>query len=248
MSAIKQVATSLGTARAEAEGSRRRTEAVELILAETALQIGTSVRAIERNGLRQGASVKLVGELERRAQDTGEITCVVSRISDQTNLLALNAAIEAARAGDHGRGFAVVADEVRSLAETSEKSAQEVQKLAESIQAGVREIATGLQMAADTAIKESKAGTSAVKALDTLRDDMQKIAEGSQETLTTALEADRAASEAEKGAVLVAGAAEEQSADRGQAWAMFKPCGTKSSPKSAGNSFLPVGCDFRDSQ
>ena len=55
----------------------------------------------------------------------------VSRISDQTNLLALNAAIEAARAGDHGRGFAVVADEVRALAETSEKSAQEVQKLAD---------------------------------------------------------------------------------------------------------------------
>jgi methyl-accepting chemotaxis protein len=61
----------------------------------------------------------------------------VSRISDQTNLLALNAAIEAARAGDHGRGFAVVADEVRTLAETSDKSAQEVQQLAESIQTDV---------------------------------------------------------------------------------------------------------------
>ena len=101
------------------------------MLAETAVQIGTSVRAIERNGARQGASVQLITELERRAQDIGEITRAVSRISDQTNLLALNAAIEAARAGDHGRGFAVVADEVRALAETSEKSAQDVQKLAD---------------------------------------------------------------------------------------------------------------------
>ena len=49
----------------------------------------------------------------------------------------MNAAIEAARAGEHGRGFAVVADEVRTLAETSDKSALEVQQLAESIQTDV---------------------------------------------------------------------------------------------------------------
>jgi methyl-accepting chemotaxis protein len=211
LSAIKQVVTNLGVARSQAEASRRRTDVVELTLAETAVQIGTSVRAIERNGARQGASVQLVGELERRAQDIGEITRAVSRISDQTNLLALNAAIEAARAGDHGRGFAVVADEVRSLAETSEKSAQDVQKLATAIQADVREVAAALQKAAETAIGESRAGTAVVASLDALRADMQTIAVGSQETLTTALEADRAASEAEKGAVLVASAAEEQS-------------------------------------
>jgi len=211
LAAIKQVVASLGAARSQAEASRRRTEAVELTLTETAVQIGTSVRAIERNGARQGASVQVVSELERRAQDIGEITQAVSRISDQTNLLALNAAIEAARAGDHGRGFAVVADEVRALAETSEKSAQDVQKLATAIQGDVREVAAALQKAAETAIGESRAGTEVVASLDALRADMQKIAEGSQETLTTALEADRAASEAEKGAVLVASAAEEQS-------------------------------------
>jgi methyl-accepting chemotaxis protein len=140
---------SLGIARTQAEASRRRTEAVELVLAEAAMQIGTSVRAIERNGSRQGALVQLVSELERRAQDIGEITGVVTRISDQTNLLALNAAIEAARAGDHGRGFAVVADEVRALAETSEKSAQDVQKLAVAIQTDVREVASALHNAAE---------------------------------------------------------------------------------------------------
>src|SRR4030095_11107481 len=102
--------------------------------AEPGGQIGTSVRAIERNGVRQSAAVDLIRELERHAQDISEITDAVSRISDQTNLLALNAAIEAARAGDHGRGFAVVADEVRALAETSERSAQSIQEHADSIQ------------------------------------------------------------------------------------------------------------------
>jgi methyl-accepting chemotaxis protein len=217
LSAIKQIVASLGVARTQAEASRRRTEAVEVVLAETAVQIGTSVRAIERNGLRQGASVELITELERRAQDIGEITGAVSRISDQTNLLALNAAIEAARAGDHGRGFAVVADEVRALAETSEKSAQDVQKLATSIQTDVRDIATALQKAAEAAVTESKGGAAVVAMLDGLRQDMQRIAEGSQETLTGALEADRAASEAEKGALLVASAAEEQSSAANEA-------------------------------
>ena len=219
LAAIKQVVASLGVARTQAEASRRRTEAVEVVLAETAVQIGTSVRAIERNGTRQGASVQLVNELERRAQDIGEITRAVSRISDQTNLLALNAAIEAARAGDHGRGFAVVADEVRALAETSEKSAQDVQKLAAAIQADVREVASVLQKAAETAVSEAKVGIGVVASLDRLREDMQKIAEGSQGTLTAALEADRAASEAEKGAVLVASAAEEQSGAANEAQA-----------------------------
>ncbi len=96
------------------------------MLTDATSRIAASVRAIERNAERHLTSVAVIAELERRAKDIGEITQTVSRISDQTNLLALNAAIEAARAGDHGRGFAVVADEVRTLAETSDKSAQEV--------------------------------------------------------------------------------------------------------------------------
>ena len=219
LAAIKQAVANLGEARSQAEASRRRTEAVEVVLAETAVQISTSVRAIERNGMRQSASVELIRELERRAQDISEITGAVSRISDQTNLLALNAAIEAARAGDHGRGFAVVADEVRALAETSEKNSQEVQKLAAAIQADVREVAAALSQAAEAAINESKTGVTAVEVLDGLREGMQKIADGSQQILTEALQADRAAVEAEKGATLVASAAEEQSAAAGEAQA-----------------------------
>jgi len=78
---------------------------------------------------RQIASVKMVTELETQAANIGDIVKAVARIADQTNLLALNAAIEAARAGKHGKGFAVVADEVRTLAETSEKSAKQIQEL-----------------------------------------------------------------------------------------------------------------------
>ncbi|HXU99463.1 MAG TPA: methyl-accepting chemotaxis protein, partial [Caulobacteraceae bacterium] len=88
VAAIGGALANLTTARAQADAARRRTEAVQLVLAETATQITTSVRAIERNAERQAASVELIAELERRAKDIGEITSTVSRISDQTNLLA----------------------------------------------------------------------------------------------------------------------------------------------------------------
>ena len=217
VAAIESAQAALFTARAQADASRRRTEAVQLVLAETAGQITTSVRAIERNAERQAASVGLIEELELRAKDIGEITRTVSRISDQTNLLALNAAIEAARAGDHGRGFAVVAEEVRALAETSEKSAQNVQGLAEDIQRDMRGVIETVRASADSAVTEAKAGGAVVATLTRIRDDLARVADGAQETLTAAQEAERAAQEAQKGAELVASAAEEQSAGAGEA-------------------------------
>jgi methyl-accepting chemotaxis protein len=212
LSAIKNVVTRLGAARSQSQVSRRRTEAVEVVLIETAVQVTASVRAIEKNAGRQQASVTVIGELERRAQEIREITRTVSRISDQTNLLALNAAIEAARAGDHGRGFAVVAEEVRALAETSEKSAQSVQRLAESIQSQVREVVIAVTMAAERASAEAKAGATVVDSLDAMRGDMKRMAAGSEATLNAAMEAERSATEAQRGAEQVASAAEEQSA------------------------------------
>jgi methyl-accepting chemotaxis protein len=217
LAAIKNVLFDLSAARGQAEASRRRTEAVQGVLADTGVQITTSVRAIERNAERQGASVQIIAELERRARDIGEITQAVSRISDQTNLLALNAAIEAARAGDHGRGFAVVAEEVRALAETSEKRAQDVQGLAETIQSEVRGVTAVINAAAEKAKTEAASGVVVVNTLESIRHNMVRLSKGSEDTLSAALEAERSAIEAQRGAEQVATAAEEQSAASNEA-------------------------------
>ncbi len=71
--------------------------------------------------------------LSEQTQQVGEITTAVNTLAQQLKMLALNASIEAAKAGEAGKGFSVVAVEVKNLAEQSEQSTVQVQKILENI-------------------------------------------------------------------------------------------------------------------
>uniref|UniRef100_UPI00131C0190 methyl-accepting chemotaxis protein n=1 Tax=Beijerinckia sp. L45 TaxID=1641855 RepID=UPI00131C0190 len=216
-SAIDSLGAIFAKAREQADLSRRKTDALQTMLIEVGAQIDASVASVRGNAARQLLSVDVVSTLESHATNVGDITRIVGDISDQTNLLALNAAIEAARAGEHGRAFAVVADEVRAFAEVSERSAREVQDLAEAIGVEVRAIAARIKTAAESAEAEARNGRAVIATLDTVRGEFGAMAEGTQAILIAAVEAESGAREAQRGAEQVATAAEQQSSAAAQA-------------------------------
>ena len=215
--AISRIATAFVEARSRAESARKKTEALQAIVVEASTQIASAVANVGASAERQAASVAVVAELEAQAANIEEVTRAVSQISDQTNLLALNAAIEAARAGDHGRGFAVVADEVRALAETSDKSAREIQALTAKMQGEVKTIVAAINSAAGRALEEVKGGGGVSQNLEKIRLDMAALAEGSQAILIASVEAEAAAREAQKGSERIASSAEQASAAAAEA-------------------------------
>ena len=212
LSAVTDISAGVIQAKEKADISRQKSEALQALLAELNAQIATSVANIGTCADRQLASVQMVVELEKQAANIGEIVKAVARIADQTNLLALNAAIEAARAGQHGKGFAVVADEVRALAETSEKSASDIQGLVGQIQGEVKTIADGINGAAEAARTEAEKGKVVTVQLEKARSDMLGIVAGSTEIATAAMQTDVATKEVQKGSEQIAAAATEQSA------------------------------------
>lgn len=97
----------------------------------------------EQASAAMGEVVRSMEFISTRSAQIESIVALVRSIAFQTNVLALNAAVEAARAGEQGRGFAVVASEVRTLAQRSEKAANEISAL---ISGSVGEIQRGAEL------------------------------------------------------------------------------------------------------
>ena len=99
---------------------------------------------------RAGRAKERVDKLGDAANEIGQVTEVISKISEQTNLLALNATIEAARAGEAGKGFAVVASEIKQLALQTADATKDIRNRIEAIQNSTSETVEEIQGVAET--------------------------------------------------------------------------------------------------
>ncbi|MGY4491705.1 methyl-accepting chemotaxis protein [Pseudomonas sp. TE3610] len=118
-----------------AEQMKRAMDEVVLRAQEQFASVQAGTQSIRDVVQRSAASVQ---ELDKRMNEIGTFTGLITDITNQTNLLALNAAIEAARAGENGRGFAVVADEVRTLASRTAQAAGQIRSMVEGLQTETR--------------------------------------------------------------------------------------------------------------
>lgn len=185
---------------------------LQTTIADTTVGIERLLQNVSGASDRQAASVKVISELEKQADEIGEIVKTVAQIADQTNLLALNAAIEAARARQHGKGFAVVADEVRTLAETSERSAKQIRDLIDEIRVGVNAVAADVQASAESGLSEVEKGKGLTIQLGQIRDDMTVLMKGAVEVADAASQGEKGAAQAKAHSEEIAAASEQQSA------------------------------------
>lgn len=129
-----------------------------------------------------------ISTLKRESENIGSILDVIRDIAEQTNLLALNAAIEAARAGEQGRGFAVVADEVRTLAQRTQDSISQIEKLISQLQSGAQQAVTAIdsgqqqaKLTVSDAMKAGEALDKILQSINTINDMNSQIASASEQ-------------------------------------------------------------------
>ncbi len=145
------------------------------------------------NNIQHAAQV--IDGVENDSKNIGSILDVIRGIADQTNLLALNAAIEAARAGEQGRGFAVVADEVRTLAQRTQDSITEIEKMIKNLQEGSYDAVTVMQESQQTAAESVERVSVIAEALNQINQNIDSINKMSSQIAISAEEQSRMASE-----------------------------------------------------
>lgn len=216
LAALKPVSEDIDRQAKDALLARDNAQRVQDLAEKTNADVSALVENVKGLAQRQLASVDMATELEKQAANIGDIVKAVARIADQTNLLALNAAIEAARAGKHGKGFAVVADEVRTLAETSERSAKQIQDLVAQIQKEVNAISEGIRKSTANVEAQAENSTSILQQLVQIRTNAYDVVKVADNVANVAEEANHSARETVKGVEAIVLAAEQNASSAEQ--------------------------------
>lgn len=176
-SAISQIAEGAVETANTIENQLDITKNIQQQIALTSEEFTDMKNAFEDSRNYFTGGMTLVGELDKKAKVTNEISSatqevmeefkqksaqinqiieVITSISEQTNLLSLNAAIESARAGEAGKGFAVVAGEVGKLAAQSKDATSNIANIIKDLQSRTENVAQNVTKLSEVADEQGK--------------------------------------------------------------------------------------------
>lgn len=199
---VQEVARNAALTAEQTTASQQESQAGQAVVEEV-------IAAIHRLSGEIRESSGVITELSSYSESIGNILAVIKGIAEQTNLLALNAAIEAARAGEQGRGFAVVADEVRTLASRTQDSTQEIEKMIEHLQGGVKQAVQVMDRSQDSSAACVDIAARAGEALQTLGDTITRIKDMNFQVATASEEQSAVADDIQKSIVSISQVSEE---------------------------------------